>query len=92
MRNYVFINEDGSVYNILSLVGPEAIAGSDDLKDMLWFDYTDWASEDKPAPSWTYNRETEEWTKILPFTTTLSVEHLVPITEPGVDELDGGNN
>ena len=26
MRNYVFINEDGSVFNILNLIGPEAIS------------------------------------------------------------------
>jgi hypothetical protein len=67
MRSYVFINEDGTVNNILNLVGPEAIAENEDLKDLLYFDYTDWAYEDKPAPSWTYNRETEEWNKVLPF-------------------------
>jgi hypothetical protein len=92
MRSYVFINEDGSVNNILNLVGPEAIAANDDLKDLLWFDYTDWAYEDKPAPSWTYNRETEEWTKVAPLTLAPPVEHLVAITEPVADELDGGNN
>ena len=31
MRNYVFINEDGTVHNILNLVGPEAIAANDIL-------------------------------------------------------------
>jgi hypothetical protein len=91
MRNYVFINEDGTVFNILNLVGPEAIAANEDLKDLLHFDYTDWAEEDKPAPSWTYNRETEEWNKIAPFTATLPTEHLVEIVEPAADELAGGN-
>mgnify|MGYP000055831241 FL=1 len=91
MRNYVFINEDGTVHNILNLVGPEAIAANDDLKDLLHFDYTDWAEEDKPAPSWTYNRETEQWNKILPFTALIPTTHLVEITEPAADELAGGN-
>lgn len=92
MRDYVFINEDGSVHNILNLVGPEAIAANDDLKDLLHFDYTDWAPEDKPAPSWIYNRETEEWDKILPFVTNIVVNNLVEIEEPAEDELAGGNN
>jgi hypothetical protein len=92
MRDYVFINEDGTVHNILHLVGPDAIAASDDLKDLLFFDYTDWAAEDKPAPSWTYNKETEEWTKVLPFISTVVVENLVPLVEPAEDELAGGNN
>jgi hypothetical protein len=67
MRDYVFINEDGTVYNLLNLVSPEAIAENDDLKDLLYFDYTDWDYDDKPAPSWTYNKETQEWNKVLPF-------------------------
>jgi hypothetical protein len=93
MRDYVFINEDGTVHNILHLVGPEAIAANDDLKDLLHFDYTDWAAEDKPAPSWTYNKETEEWNKILPFTTSVVVENVVPIEEPAeeVEIVIGGN-
>ena len=91
MRQYVFINEDGTVNNILSLVGPAAIAENEDLKDLLHFDYTDWAEEDKPAPSWTYDRETETWDKVLPFVANLSVSHLVPVEEPVEDELAGGN-
>jgi hypothetical protein len=67
MRSYVFINEDGTVKNILNLVGPEAIEANDDLKDLLWFDYTDWDYDDKPGPQWTYNKETEVWTKYVPF-------------------------
>lgn len=91
MRNYVFINEDGAVHNILNLVGPAAIAANDDLKDLLHFDYTDWAEEDKPAPSWMYNKETEVWTKILPFISPAVVENMVPLIEPAEDELVGGN-
>ena len=82
MRNYVFINEDGTVNNILNLVGPEAIIENEDLKDLLHFDYTDWAYEDKPGPHWTYNRETEMWTKPTPFISDVVVEHIVPLTEP----------
>jgi hypothetical protein len=67
MRDYVFINEDGTVKNILNLVGPEAIELNDDLKDLLWFDYTDWQDEDKPGPQWTYNKDTEVWSKFVPF-------------------------
>jgi len=92
MRDYVFINEDGTVHNILHLSSPQVIAENDDLKNLLHFDYTDWAEEDKPAPSWTYNRETETWNKILPFTTDAVVEHLVPINEAAEDELIGGSN
>lgn len=91
MRKYVFINEDGTVNNILQLVGPDAIAANDDLKDLLHFDYTDWAEEDKPAPSWTYNRDTETWNKILPFVSDIAIEHLVPVEDSVEDELAGGN-
>jgi hypothetical protein len=91
MRDYIFINEDGTVYNILNLVGPEAIEANEDLKDLLHFDYTDWAYEDKPAPGWTYNRETEVWTKPIPATTNVVVEHLIPIDDSmAEDELAGG--
>jgi hypothetical protein len=89
MREYIFINEDGTVHNILSLVGPEAIEANEDLKDLLHFDYTDWA--DKPGPSSTYNRETETWTSPIPPVTNVVVEHLIPITtEIAEDELAGG--
>jgi len=91
MRNYVFINEDGTVHNILSLVGPEAIAENKDLKDLLHFDYTEWVAEDKPGPAWTYNKETQVWTKAVPPTTDIVVAHLVPInSEIAADELAGG--
>jgi hypothetical protein len=92
MRDYVFINEDGTVHNILHLVGPQAIAENEDLKDLLHFDYTDWAEEDKPAPSWTYNKATQVWNKILPFTTDIPEENLVALENPAEDELAGGNN
>jgi hypothetical protein len=82
MRDYVFINEDGTVNNILHLTGPEAIAENEDLKDLLHFDYTDWAYDDKPAPDSIYNKETEVWTKPIPFTSSVVVENLVPLTEP----------
>jgi hypothetical protein len=85
MRDYVFINEDGSVFNIVSLVGPEAIAENDDLKDLLHFDYTDWAYDDKPGPQWTYNKETETWNKFVPVLTNVEVTHLIPV-EPAVEE------
>jgi hypothetical protein len=90
MRDYIFINEDGTVYNILNLVGPEAIEANEDLKDLLHFDYTDWAYDDKPAPGWTYNKDTEVWTKPVPPVSNVVVEHLVPLTEPVADELAGG--
>lgn len=90
MRDYIFINEDGTVYNILNLVGPEAIEANEDLKDLLWFDYTDWAYDDKPAPGWTYNKDTEVWTKPVPPVSTVVIEHLIPLEEPVADELAGG--
>jgi hypothetical protein len=92
MRDYVFINEDGTVHNILNLVGPEAIDLNEDLKDLLWFDYTDWNYEDKPGPQWTYNRDTEVWNKPIPPLTSVVVEDLVSIEPPAEDELTGGNN
>jgi hypothetical protein len=92
MRDYVFINEDGTVHNILNLVGPEAIDLNEDLKDLLWFDYTDWNYEDKPGPQWTYNRDTEVWNKPTPPLTSIVVENLVSIEPPAEDELTGGNN
>jgi hypothetical protein len=90
MRDYIFINEDGTVHNILNLVGPEAIEANEDLKDLLHFDYTDWAYDDKPAPGWTYNKDTEVWTKPVPPITNVVVENLVAIEEPAADELAGG--
>jgi hypothetical protein len=90
MRDYVFINEDGTVHNLLNLVGPEAIAENEDLKDLLHFDYTEWAYEDKPGPQWTYNRETEVWTKPTPFISDVVVEHIVPLTAPVEAEPIGG--
>jgi hypothetical protein len=90
MRDYIFINEDGTVYNILNLVGPEAIEANEDLKDLLHFDYTDWAYDDKPGPGWTYSRDTETWTKPVPPITNVVVENLVAIEEPAADELTGG--
>jgi len=92
MRDYVFINENGTVHNILNLVGPEAIDLNEDLKDLLWFDYTDWNYEDKPGPQWTYNRDTEVWNKPIPPLTSVVVEDLVSIEPPAEDELTGGNN
>jgi hypothetical protein len=90
MRDYVFINENGTVHNILTLVGPEAIAENEDLKDLLHFDYTDWAYDDKPGPQWTYNKDTETWNKPSTFVTDVVVEHLVPITDPVEAEPIGG--
>lgn len=91
MRQYVFINEDGTVNNILNLTGPEAIVENDDLKNLLHFDYTEWAEEDKPAPSWTYDRETETWNKILPFVSNINIDHLIPVEDSVEDKLAGGN-
>ena len=91
MRDYVFINEDGTVHNILSLVGPTAIETNEDLRDLLHFDYTDWDYDDKPAPGWTYNKDTEVWTKPVPPITSVVVEHLVPIEDSiAEDTLAGG--
>jgi hypothetical protein len=90
MRDYVFINEDGTVHNLLNLVSPEAIAENEDLKDLLHFDYTDWAYDDKPGPQWTYNRETEVWTKPTPFISDVVVENIVPLTDPVEAEPIGG--
>jgi hypothetical protein len=90
MRDYIFINEDGTVHNILSLVGPAAIEANEDLKDLLHFDYTDWDYDDKPAPGWTYNRDTEVWTKPTPPLTSFVPTHIEPIVEAAEDELVGG--
>lgn len=92
MRDYVFINEDGTVYNLLNLVSPEVIAENDDLKDLLYFDYTDWDYDDKPAPSWTYNKETQEWNKVLPFSANVpAMEDVEPAdsAEVATDKMDG---
>ena len=49
---------------------------------LLYFDYTDWAYADKPAPDSIYNKETEVWTRPAPFISTVVVENIVPLTEP----------
>ena len=96
MRDYVFINEDGTIYNLLNLRSVESIQENDDLKDLLWFDYTDWDYDDKPAPSWTYNKETEEWNKVLPFTADApATENVAPADafttelKPSPNETEG---
>jgi hypothetical protein len=92
MRDYVFINEDGTVYNLLNLISPEVIAENDDLKDLLYFDYTDWDYDDKPAPSWTYNKETQEWNKLLPFVANVAaMEDVEPAdtAELATDKMGG---
>lgn len=89
-RDVVFLNEDGTVFNILNVRSLEAIEDMPDYKDKLWFDYTDW--EAKPGPQSTYNKDTEEWTHYAPPSVPPVIpEHLVPIDEPAADELAGGN-
>jgi hypothetical protein len=91
MRRYVLINEDGTVNNILYLENEEAIANNEDWNSLTYFDYTDWAPEDHPRTHWTYNFETEEWTKPAPVANAPMPEVLVPLEEPAEDELLGGN-
>lgn len=89
-RDVVFLNEDGTVFNILNVRSLDVINDMPDYKDKLWFDYTDW--EAKPGPQSTYNKDTEEWTHYAPPSAPPVIpEHLVPIDEPAVDELAGGN-
>lgn len=82
MRDYVFINEDGTVHNILNLVGPEAILENEDLRDLLHFDYTDWDYDDRPAADWAYSKDTNMWTRSVPLITNVVVENIAPITAP----------
>ena len=88
-RDVVFLNEDGTVYNLLNVRSLDVINDMPDYKDKVWFDYTDW--ETKPGPQSTYNKETEEWTHYTPLSVPpVMPEHLVPIDEPVADELAGG--
>jgi hypothetical protein len=88
-RDVVFLNEDGTVYNVLNVRSLDAINDMPDYKDKVWFDYTDW--ETKPGPQSTYNNETEEWTHYVPPSAPpVTLEHLVAIDEPVADELAGG--
>lgn len=85
-RDVVFLNEDGTVFNILNVRSLEAIEDMPDYRDKTWFDYTDW--ELKPGPQSVYNKDTEEWTHHDPTITNIIVENLVPIdTEIAADEL-----
>lgn len=88
-RDVVFLNEDGTVYNVLNVRSLDAINDMPDYKDKVWFDYTDW--ETKPGPQSTYNNETKEWTHYVPPSAPpVTLEHLVAIDEPVADELAGG--
>ncbi len=89
-KDVVFLNEDGTVYNILNVRSLEAIDDMPDYKDKTWFDYTDW--EIKPGPQSVYNKESGTWTHYSPEAVPLNLEHLVPIQdEIAEDELAGGN-
>lgn len=91
MRRYVLINEDGTVNNILYVENAEAISNNEDYSSLSSFDYTDWAIEDHPRTNWTYDFETQQWDKVLPETNALTVDVLVALEDPAVDELLGGN-
>lgn len=89
-KDVVFLNEDGTVFNIINVRSLEAIEDMPDYKDKKWFDITEW--ETRPGPQSTYNKNTEAWTHFEP--PTISQEllaHLIPIDAPVEDEL-GGNN
>lgn len=89
-RDVVFLNEDGTVYNVLNVRSLDVINDMPDYKDKVWFDYTDW--ETKPGPQSTYNKDTEEWTHYVPSAVPpIMPDNLVPIEEPVADELAGGN-
>lgn len=91
MKDYVFLNSNGTVHNLLHLADEDFISNHDDLKDLVYFDYTDWADEDKPRTQWTYNFESKTWNKVEPFIVSEMPEVLVKIEEPAADELAGGN-
>lgn len=90
-KDVVFLNEDGTVFNILNVRSLEVIEEMPDYKDKTWFDITDW--ETRPGPQSTYNAETETWTHPAPPTIAPEIlEHLVAIqTEIAEDNLAGGN-
>jgi hypothetical protein len=90
MRRIAFINPDGTVNNIVVLADISLIAEHDDWKDLRFFDYTDWAPEDHPRTTWTYDLENESWNKIEPTVVPVG-EVLVPLEEPAEDELLGDN-
>ena len=90
MRKVAFINADGTINNIVVLSDISLIAEHDDWKDLRFFDYTDWAPEDHPRTTWTYDLENESWNKIEPSLVPVG-EVLVPLEEPAEDELLGGN-
>lgn len=91
-RDFVLLNEDGTVFNILHLVDPLVISTNPDWKDYKFMEFTDWADEDKPRTHWTYNFDNETWTKPEPFQAPLPDDILVPLEEKAADELAGGND
>ena len=90
MKKVAFINPDGTVHNIVVLADISLIAEHEDWKDLRFFDYTDWAPEDHPRTTWTYDLENESWNKIEPTIVPVG-EVLVPLEEPAEDELLGDN-
>lgn len=89
-RDFVLLNPDGTVNNIVHLVDPLVIATHEDWKDLQFIEYTDWADEDKPRTHWIYNFDDNTWTKPEPTQVGLPDEILVPLEEPAADELAGG--
>ena len=97
-RDVVFLNEDGTVFNILNVRSLEAIQDMPDYVSKTWFDYTDW--EVKPGPQSTYDAETQEWThydptlpmapadlpRLHPIETSAEASEILPESEAAVGE------
>lgn len=91
-KDVVFLNEDGTVFNIVNVRSLEAIEDMPEYKDKTWFDVT--GLENRPGPQSTYNFETQDWTHSVPEIVSVeNLEHLQPISsEIAEDDLAGGNN
>ncbi len=79
-RDVVFLNEDGTVFNILNVRSLEVIQDMPDYANKTWFDYTDW--EVKPGPQSTYNSETQEWAHYNP------TQHMAPEDLPRLHPIE----
>ena len=91
-NDYIFINEDGTVFNIINLLDLSVVEDMPDYKDKRRFSVSDFSNEECPGPASTYNFDTQTWTNPAPPTTSVVVENIVALEELAEDELAGGNS
>jgi hypothetical protein len=62
MKNFALINNDGTIFNLVSLTHEDVIKEHPEWKELHFVEYGDPNDPASPRMHWTYNFETETWT------------------------------